>query len=58
MITQVVAGFPVESEIIPAVMAPIIPPTSKMVDKSALRSAPSVATNKIMINILKKIYFI
>ena len=40
---QVTALIPLQSEIIPAAIAPAIPPTSKHVDISALRLALKVA---------------
>ena len=39
MIAQVEAGFPVLSERVPAMMPPMMPPTSKMVDNIAASSA-------------------
>ena len=39
MIAQVEAGFPVLSERVPAMIPPMMPPTSKMVDNIAASSA-------------------
>lgn len=41
------ADIPLKSDIIPAAIAPIIPPTSNDVDSFALSSGPSVAINYI-----------
>lgn len=39
MIAHVEAGFPVKSEVRPAMMPPMIPPTSKRVDRLAAVAA-------------------
>ena len=48
MIAQVEAGLPVLSDKVPAMMPPMMPPTSKMVDNIAASSASTCNMEMIM----------
>ena len=48
MIAQVEAGLPVLSERVPAMIPPMMPPTSKMVDNIAASSASTYKMEMIM----------
>ena len=49
MIAQVEAGLPVLSERVPAMIPPMMPPTSKMVDNIAASSASTYNMEMIII---------